>query len=271
MSRLTRDGTAEPVSRDQILRRVRGQGNIRFPRSTDHEQEWQPYPVDVYFAICDDHTYIHSLSTPGSAPACPITQLQFASVPGGSERLPYRPNHTRRKTGRRVRLLSHLVQSTTVCLGLLQPAAPITRTRLSNHQINVRVMTPCTLLQVISSHASRRRRCSMCLIRTLSIPSFAGIEQPTHATPKPLGVSTLVKSATGTRSSLAKILTCHSYTSTCGCTLTELFRSRTYPCTQSGKCSPTHQSRAFSKYPSAHVRTRMSTAHTFAHVLIPYN
>ena len=31
MSRLTRDGTAEPVSRDQILRRERGQGNINFP------------------------------------------------------------------------------------------------------------------------------------------------------------------------------------------------------------------------------------------------
>ena len=30
MSRLTRDGTAEPVSRDQILRRERGQGNIHF-------------------------------------------------------------------------------------------------------------------------------------------------------------------------------------------------------------------------------------------------
>ena len=30
MSRLTRDGTAEPVSRDQILRHVRGQGNIIF-------------------------------------------------------------------------------------------------------------------------------------------------------------------------------------------------------------------------------------------------
>ena len=31
MSRLTRDGTAEPDSRDQILRRERGQGNIHFP------------------------------------------------------------------------------------------------------------------------------------------------------------------------------------------------------------------------------------------------
>ena len=59
MSRLTRDGTAEPVWRDQILRHVRGQGNIHFPSSADHEQDWQPYPVDPYSAIiCDDHTYI---------------------------------------------------------------------------------------------------------------------------------------------------------------------------------------------------------------------
>ena len=60
MSRLTRDGTAELVSRDQILRHARGQGNIHFPCSADHEQDWQPYPVDPYSAICDDHTYIHT-------------------------------------------------------------------------------------------------------------------------------------------------------------------------------------------------------------------
>ena len=60
MSRLTRDGTAELVSRDQILRHPRGQGNIQFPCSVDHEQDWQPYPVDPYSAICDDHTYIHT-------------------------------------------------------------------------------------------------------------------------------------------------------------------------------------------------------------------
>ena len=59
MSRLVRDGTAEPVSRDQILRHARGQWNIRFPCSADHEQDWQPYPVDPYSAICDDKTYIH--------------------------------------------------------------------------------------------------------------------------------------------------------------------------------------------------------------------
>ena len=28
---MTRDGTAESISRDQILRRERGQGNIHFP------------------------------------------------------------------------------------------------------------------------------------------------------------------------------------------------------------------------------------------------
>ena len=59
MSRLTRDGTAEPISGDQILRHARGQGDINFPCSADHEQDWQLYPVDPYSAICDDHTYKH--------------------------------------------------------------------------------------------------------------------------------------------------------------------------------------------------------------------
>ena len=68
MSRLTRDETAEPVSRDQILRHARGQGNINFPCSADHEQDWQPYPVDPYSAIYDDHTYIHT--TLGHAECC---------------------------------------------------------------------------------------------------------------------------------------------------------------------------------------------------------
>ena len=52
------DGTAEAVSRDQILRHARGQGNIRFPCSADHEQDWQPYPVDPYSCYMCDHTYI---------------------------------------------------------------------------------------------------------------------------------------------------------------------------------------------------------------------
>ena len=49
MSRLTRDRTAETVSRDQILRHERGQGNI-------NEQDWQPYPVDPYSCYICDHT-----------------------------------------------------------------------------------------------------------------------------------------------------------------------------------------------------------------------
>ena len=62
MGRLARDGTAEPVSRDQIFMRERGKGNnVHFPCSADHEQDWQPDPVDIYSAIiCDDYTYIHT-------------------------------------------------------------------------------------------------------------------------------------------------------------------------------------------------------------------
>ena len=57
MSRLARDGTAEPVSRDQILRRERGQGNIHFFCSADHEQDWQHLTRFIHtLAICDDHT-----------------------------------------------------------------------------------------------------------------------------------------------------------------------------------------------------------------------
>ena len=62
MSRLARDGTAEPVSRDQILRRERGLGKNHVSCSADHEQDWQPYPVDPYSiaipGMCD-HTYIN--------------------------------------------------------------------------------------------------------------------------------------------------------------------------------------------------------------------
>ena len=62
MSRLTRDGTVEPISRDQFLGRERGQGNIIFSCSADHEQDWQPYPVDLYSAKSDDHTHIQPVT-----------------------------------------------------------------------------------------------------------------------------------------------------------------------------------------------------------------
>ena len=46
MSKLTRDGTAEPVSRNQMLRRERGQRIINYLCSVaGHEQDWQPCPV----------------------------------------------------------------------------------------------------------------------------------------------------------------------------------------------------------------------------------
>ena len=58
---MTRDGTAKPVSRDQILRRERGEGNTNFPCSADHVQDWQPHPVDPYSCYVCDHTYIHKV------------------------------------------------------------------------------------------------------------------------------------------------------------------------------------------------------------------
>ena len=68
MNRLMRDETAEPMSRDQILRRERAHGNIHFPCSADHEQGWRPYPVDphsaiIYILLCDDHKSIRGTTT----------------------------------------------------------------------------------------------------------------------------------------------------------------------------------------------------------------
>ena len=57
MSRLTGDGATEPVSRDQIPRHERGQGKIHVPCSADHEQDWQPYPVDPYSCYMCYHIY----------------------------------------------------------------------------------------------------------------------------------------------------------------------------------------------------------------------
>ena len=35
-----------------------GDRGIFFPYSADHEQDWQPYPVDPYSAICDDYNTV---------------------------------------------------------------------------------------------------------------------------------------------------------------------------------------------------------------------
>ena len=59
---MKRDRTTEPISRDQSFRRERGQKNVYFPCLVDHEQDRQPYPVDPYSAVCDDHTYRKSIA-----------------------------------------------------------------------------------------------------------------------------------------------------------------------------------------------------------------
>ena len=59
MSGLTRGGTAELVSLDQILRRERGQGkkNI-FPVAADHEQDWQFILVES-----NNHAYRYDMKS----------------------------------------------------------------------------------------------------------------------------------------------------------------------------------------------------------------
>ena len=66
MSCPTRDGTGEPVSRDQVFRCERRHGFLSSSSSCSpyYEQDRQPYPVDLYSAIRDDHTFIHSCLPP---------------------------------------------------------------------------------------------------------------------------------------------------------------------------------------------------------------
>ena len=60
MRRLTRGGTAKP-SRETKFSGANADGD--FLCSADHEQDWQPYPVDPYTAICVTiHTCILSRS-----------------------------------------------------------------------------------------------------------------------------------------------------------------------------------------------------------------
>ena len=61
MSRLTRDGTAEPVSRDQILRHARGQGNIIFPvQLTTSRIGNLTRLIHTLLYVMTIHTYIRS-------------------------------------------------------------------------------------------------------------------------------------------------------------------------------------------------------------------
>ena len=47
-------------SRETKFSGTYGDRHNNFPCSADHEQDWQPYPVDPYSAIYDDRTYIHA-------------------------------------------------------------------------------------------------------------------------------------------------------------------------------------------------------------------
>ena len=62
MSRLTRDGTAEPVSRDQILRHARGQGNIIFSvQLTTSRIGNLTRLIHTLLYVMTIHTYIHTI------------------------------------------------------------------------------------------------------------------------------------------------------------------------------------------------------------------
>ena len=80
MRRLTRDGTAEFVSRDQLLRRERGQGNIYFPCSADHEQDWPPCSVDPYSCHICDHTTVSLQSSTVREGFCSSTVVVCCAI-----------------------------------------------------------------------------------------------------------------------------------------------------------------------------------------------
>ena len=66
MSRLTRDGTAEPVSRDQILRHARGQGNIIYPVQLTTSRIGNLARLIhtlLYVMTIHTHTYIHTMKS----------------------------------------------------------------------------------------------------------------------------------------------------------------------------------------------------------------
>ena len=64
MSRLTRDGTAEPVSRDQILRHARDGGIFIFPvQLTTSRIGSLTRLIHTLLYVMTIHTYIHTVAT----------------------------------------------------------------------------------------------------------------------------------------------------------------------------------------------------------------
>ena len=65
---VSRDGTAEPVSRDQILRHARGQGNIIFPvQLTTSRIGNLTRLIHTLLYVMTIHTYIHTVDPKLSA------------------------------------------------------------------------------------------------------------------------------------------------------------------------------------------------------------
>ena len=57
-----------------------------FSRSADHEQDWQPYPVDPYSAMCDDHTtYIHTMTYCRESAGAGTVVLKAVPVTGAAK------------------------------------------------------------------------------------------------------------------------------------------------------------------------------------------
>ena len=78
MSRLTRDGTAEPISRDQILRHARGQGNIIFPvQLTTSRIGNLTRLIHTLLYVMTIHTYIHHTY---KVPMCLFRQYQCVNT-----------------------------------------------------------------------------------------------------------------------------------------------------------------------------------------------
>ena len=76
MSRQTWDGTANP-SRETKFSGANGDKDmVSFPCSADHEQNWQPHPVDPYSCYICDHSYTH---TPEEFPAF-LSKYQYTVV-----------------------------------------------------------------------------------------------------------------------------------------------------------------------------------------------
>ena len=80
---MTRDGTAEPVSRDLFFRHERRQGNTHFITcSADYGQDGQPYLVDPFYFlliiyVMTIHTYYHPLRHHHQKPR---TQLNYSNL-----------------------------------------------------------------------------------------------------------------------------------------------------------------------------------------------